>query len=258
MSMGMRQERDFSAAVCQPFLLEGGEHAVLLIHGFTGSAAHMRLVGERLHAQGFTVQGINLPGHGESMEAMAKSGWQDWLSAAREAVVSLKKRYPKVSVAGLSMGGCLALILAEQMELDACATISAPMGTKNGMLRFCGIASLFVKRIIWSSNPERQRRVDERYDYGYPGFPTRCGADLHRLIGLARRNLHAVRCPLLVIQSHDDETIIPESAEIILAGVSSEKKGMVWLEDVPHACTISREYGRIADAVAELLHTVKA
>ena len=49
-----------------PFFLEGGEHAVLLTHGFTGTPAHMRPLGEYLHAQGFTVQGILLPGHGES------------------------------------------------------------------------------------------------------------------------------------------------------------------------------------------------
>lgn len=55
-------------------MLEGGEHGVLLLHGFTGSAAHMRPLGERLHSQGFTVMGINLPGHAQSMEAMGKTG----------------------------------------------------------------------------------------------------------------------------------------------------------------------------------------
>lgn len=251
-------ERDFSSDVCQPFFLEGGEHAVLLIHGFTGSVAHMRPLGEALHAQGFTVQGINLPGHGVSMDAMAQTGWQEWLQAVKEAVVSLKHRYERVSVAGLSMGGCLSLLLAEQMKITACAVISAPMAVKNRLLPLSGIASLFIKRIMWQNNPERQKRLDERYDYGYPGFPTRCGADLNRLIHMARRNLHAIRCPLLVIQSHADETIAPESAQVILAGVSSAKKGVLWLEDVPHACTISKEYPRMAAAIGELLRTAEA
>ena len=110
--MSKRPVVDFSSPVCQPFFLEGGSHAVLLIHGFTGSAGHMRPLGEALHAQGFTVQGINLPGHATSMEDMGRTQWQDWLQAAKEACVALKDRYEHVSVAGLSMGGVLTLLLA--------------------------------------------------------------------------------------------------------------------------------------------------
>ena len=39
----------------EPFLLPGGRHGVLLIHGFTGLPAELRLLGEHLNAQGFTV-----------------------------------------------------------------------------------------------------------------------------------------------------------------------------------------------------------
>ena len=55
----------------KPFFLPGDEHAVLLTHGFTGSAAHMRPLGDYLHAQGFTVRGILLPGHGTSAPGYA-------------------------------------------------------------------------------------------------------------------------------------------------------------------------------------------
>ena len=133
--MDKRPERDLSAAVCQPFLLEGEKrngktHGVLLMHGFTGTAAHMRLVGEKLHEHGFTVMGVNLPGHATTMDDMARCTWQDWLDAAREAFLILKQRCDYVSVAGLSMGGCLSLILAETMQPTAIAPISAPMGTQ--------------------------------------------------------------------------------------------------------------------------------
>ena len=63
--------------------------------------------------------------------------------------------------------------------------------------------------------------------------------------------LHAVSCPVLVVQSHADETITPDSAEVILSGISSERKGVLWLEDAPHVCTITREAGNIADAIAD-------
>ena len=250
--MDTRPVKDFSAAECQPFLLEGGRHGVVLFHGFTGSAGHMRPLGEALHAQGFTVRGINLPGHASSMEDMARFTWQDWLQAAKTAVLEMKDRCSRVSVAGLSMGGVLTLILAEQMELTSAAPISAPMAVQNKMMPLARFAAPFMPTVWWRGGGERAAMVDKNYDFGYPGFPTRCAVDLSKLIHMARRNLHAVTCPVLAVQSHADETVSEDSAEVIVRGVSSKKKGVLWLEEVPHVCTLSREVGNIAQAMGEL------
>ncbi|MGN0778061.1 MAG: alpha/beta hydrolase [Aristaeellaceae bacterium] len=249
--MGKRPDVDFSAPACQPFFLQGDGHAVLLMHGFTGSAGHMRPLGEALHAQGFTVQGINLPGHATTMEDMGRTTWQDWLQASKEACVALKDRYEHVSVAGLSMGGVLTLLLAEQMELTAAAPISAPMAVQNRFMPLARYAAPFMPMVWWRGSGERAAMVDSRYDFGYPGFPTRCAADLSTLIHMARRNLHAVTCPLLAVQSHADETISRDSADVIVSGVSSQTRGILWLEEVPHVCTLSRELPTIASALGE-------
>lgn len=253
--MDKRPERDLSAAVCQPFLLEGQKrngktHGVLLLHGFTGTAAHMRLLGQTLHDRGFTVMGVNLPGHGTTMDDMAKCTWQDWLDAAREAFLSLKQRCDYVSVAGLSMGGCLSLILAETMQPTAIAPISAPMGTQLP-LWLATLIRPILPTIWWKNRDGDLIPMVNEYDCGYQGFRSGCARHLDRLIKLARRDLHAVSCPVLVVQSHADETITPDSAEVILSGVSSERKGVLWLEDAPHVCTITREAGNIADAIAD-------
>lgn len=249
--MKTRPLRSFADPVCQPFFLPGDGHGVLLLHGFTGSAAHMRPLGEGLNALGFTVMGINLPGHATSMEEMGRVGWQEWLGAAKDGFMHLRERCDHVSVAGLSMGGCLTLILAEQMKPTAVATISAPMAVKNRMLPLAGLAAPFVPTIWWQSREDGGQAVDDRYDYGYPGFPTRCGVDLHRLIRMARQDLHAVQCPVLVVQSHADETISADSADVIMKGAGSERKGVLWLEDVPHVCTISKEKDTIIRAAGE-------
>ena len=44
----------------------------------------------------------------------------------------------------------------------------------------------------------------------------------------------------------------PDSAEVIVNGVSSQRRGVMYLEDVPHVCTISREHAHIAQALEEL------
>lgn len=253
--MTHRPEHDYTQELCQPFLLEGAArsgktHGVLLLHGFTGTIAHMRLVAEELHRQGFTVMGVNLPGHASSMDDMAQSTWEDWLNAAKEAFLQLKEKCDYASVAGLSMGGCLTLIIGESMQPTAIAPISAPMGTK-APLWAATLASPFLKTIWWNTRREGELPLDVRYDVGYPGFPSSCARHLARLIRLARRDLHAVTCPILVVQSHGDDTITADSAGIILQGVSSERKAVLWLEDAPHVCTISREAQRIGAALAE-------
>ena len=251
--MEHRPERNFSDDVCQPFLWEGEKcngktHGVLLIHGFTGTAAQMRMIAQGLHQQGFTVMGINLPGHAATMDDMAAHTWDDWLTAAKEAFLQLKKTCDDVSVAGHSMGGCLALILAQQLQPAAIAPIAAPMGTK-APLWAAALAAPFMKTVWWKTRDSSASTLADAYDYGYPGFHCVCAKHLSKLIKMARRDLHAVTCPILVVQSHADETITPDSADVILRGVSSEVKRVLWLEDVPHLCTISKEAERIAQAV---------
>ena len=73
----------------------------------------------------------------------------------------------------------------------------------------------------------------------------------------ARKDLALIRCPVLAIQSHGDKTVTPDSPEIILNGVSSKIKAQLWLEDAPHVCTISPEYPKIVQGMAEFLRRVE-
>lgn len=245
---------DFTLPEAQPFLLEGGEDAVLLIHGFTGSAAHMRPVGEMLNRAGLTVQGITLPGHGKVLKAMKASTWQDWIGAGRDAVSGLRNKYRHVCAMGLSMGGCISLILAEEGMVDAVVTVSAPMAAQNPLLPFAKVMSPLVPKISWGKNGgPRDYMLDPRYNLGYGGFPTKSGADLYKIIKQAKANLNRVTCPLLVIQSKEDETISADSADTIVHGASSRRKETLWLRDVPHVCTITKAAPEISERVLAFL-----
>ncbi len=245
--------RDMTCPEARPFLLEGGEHAVLLIHGFTGTPGHMRLLGEGLHQNGFTVRGMLLPGHGTKPEDMRRECWQTWLAAAREELYLLHERYARVSVAGLSMGGVLSLLLAQTGNVRACVTISAPMKAQNRLLPLARYAAPFVPYTNWREHPERASLLDQRYDFGYDRFPTKSAGDLHKLMKLARENLFAVTCPLMAVQSRGDTTVSPDSADIILSRAASAVKRQLWLERAPHVCTLSDEYPKIVTAMTEFL-----
>ena len=247
----------FDRPVCQPVDVQGDGNGILLMHGFTGSPAHMRMLADDLAERGYTVRSICLPGHASTEEEMAKESWQSWLQAAKTAVLEMKKTCKTVTVCGLSMGGVLALLLAEQMQVDACIPISAPMATKNRFLCLSGVMGKVIPRISWGDHPERSVALNADYDFGYTGFPTAKGADLYHLIRLARKNLFNITCPVLAVQSEDDETIWEGSADCILNGVGSEKKWKLWLHGVPHVCTISQEEPAIRDGIVKVLEQIR-
>ncbi|CAM5292638.1 Carboxylesterase OS=Streptomyces violarus OX=67380 GN=FHS41_005791 PE=4 SV=1 [Streptomyces violarus] len=99
-------------AGAEPFRHEGGETAVLLCHGFTGSPQSLRPWAEHLAARGLTVSLPLLPGHGTRWEDLRMTGWQDWYAEVDRELRLLCERREQVFVAGLSMGGALALRLA--------------------------------------------------------------------------------------------------------------------------------------------------
>lgn len=246
-------QKHFDREVCRPFYHKGGDNGIVLIHGFTGSAAHMRKLADGLARRGYTVRTINLPGHALTEADMAKADWQQWLQAAKEAVLDMMNKVRVVTVGGLSMGGVLSLLVAEQMKVDGCVAISAPMGAQNRLLPLSGLVSPLMPRISWRVHPQRQTLLDQNYDFGYSGFPTAKGSDLNHLIKLARRNLFNITCPILCVQSDSDESVRPNSADTILQGVGSEVRQKLWLHGVPHVCTISSELPAIVDAVEKLM-----
>lgn len=241
-----------SSPWARPFDFPEGEHGVLLIHGFTGTPAHMRRIGESLRDHGFAVRGILLPGHGTKMEDMARVSWQDWLLCARQAAREMRGKYRYFSVAGLSMGGVLALLLAQEMDLTACVSIASPMKTKNPFRHLALPLSPLHPVMHKSPNPLRDL-LDPRYHLEYDSFPTKSTHDLNVLMQRARQHLDLITCPILTVQSRKDATVTADSPEIILQGVRSEKKARLWLKDSPHVCTITPEAETLANEMIAFL-----
>lgn len=248
----MAMQDMFALPQAQPFELGEGEHGVLLIHGFTGSPAHMRLIGEGLAKSGFAVKGIRLPGHGTCPEDMKNVSWQDWLRQVRLAAREMQKKHRYFSVAGLSMGGVLSLILAQEMDVTACVPIAAPIRIFNPFRRVALVMSPFVPMIGWSS--KREEVFDPNtYHIGYRRYPTKSIHDLSVLMDKAEKDFSLIHAPVLCVQSKGDKTVRPESPKMILEGVSSRRKAMLWLETSPHVCTIYDEKEKIIEAMCVFL-----
>jgi carboxylesterase len=238
-----------------PFRFEGDRpESVLLLHGWTGSPAHMRDLGQRLNDAGYTVVGPLLAGHGTTLDDMATTGWRDWLGSAAEPAMDILEGGDTLHLVGLSMGGIISLLLATSLDAASVTTINAPLLVRD---RRSYLAGLYrgSKRIEHAEPPVAAPPEMRKYQQQYNGTPLGTAAELADLIRAARRSLSKVTCPALIIQSKTDETVRPKSATIIYDGLGSADKGIVWLECSRHVAVVDVEREAIAASILEHLRS---
>ena len=96
---------------------------VAICHGFTGSPLSVLPWARHLAAQGFAVSVPLLPGHGTHWRDLARQGWQDWYRSFETAYLDLAGRTDDCYVAGLSMGGTIALRTAARHSVAGVAAV---------------------------------------------------------------------------------------------------------------------------------------
>ena len=79
-----------------------GPLGAVLIHGFTSTPWEVRHLGLRLAEAGLTAHGPVLPGHGTSIDDLARTRWEDWVGAVDRAVDAVRTRCDRVAVVGQS------------------------------------------------------------------------------------------------------------------------------------------------------------
>lgn len=226
------------------FLYEGSSSfGVLLLHGFTADPRQMSELAGLLHEAGYTVRAPLLPGHGGGAEALRGVTWRGWLQFVREEYTALKRRCGRVAVAGISMGGALAALLAEEYPVDALVLYSPCVRMKQKsacIARIAGLIDLY--------------RLDEA---GRRVYPLSKGYDLWRLAQRAMHNAFAVTAPALVFQSARDDAVDMRGAKLFCGGVSSEEKEYILLENSPHVCTDGPEKQAVFEKTLEFLSAVR-
>jgi carboxylesterase len=223
-----------------PYFKAGSQIGCLLIHGFTSTPAELRLIGEGLARVGYTTNGILLAGHGTQPEDLLPVTYEDWIESAQQGINQLKKSCKKIIVIGHSMGGLLALQMAARNKIDGVVTIAAALKPAN---RKAYWAWLFKYFQTYTSLPGKEWPPEQQqYLLHYPYFPVASVAELQRLAAHTRGILPQITTDILIVQTKDDTTVRPESAEIIAQRISSKRKECLWLEEGTHSVPVVPPY----------------
>jgi carboxylesterase len=222
----------------------GGDVAVLLCHGFTGTPQSLRPWAENLAAAGYSVELPLLPGHGTTWQEMNRSTWQDWYATVDAAFTGLRARCSQVFVAGLSMGGSLALRLAIEHDDDVAGLVLVNPAVKaeDPRLRLLPVMRRIVPSFPGIASDIKKPGVTE---LAYNRTPLHALASMLTMWSDIVPRLSSVTQPLLLLRSAADHVVPASSSRLILESVRSADASEIVLEDSYHVATLDNDAERI-------------
>lgn len=276
-SSGKQKKKDSPPVERRGLFFEGQNGcAALIMHGLTGTPREVSLVGKLLNRKGYTVYCPVLANHGEPMDILKRSTWQDFYATAREAFLKLESenKYKHIFVSGISVGALLALLLADEFKerVGAVSCLSPtlfydgwnvprvrwllPLGHYTFLKHFFYFKEEWpygIKNLRLREHIQRYYSVADLDDtegvleYGYPYMPVSLFYQNHLLTRHLLKRLPLITVPVQLIQAREDDTTSIKNSQIIHDGVNSGLKEMVLLEDSYHLITVDQERDKVAD-----------
>lgn len=259
---------------------------VILIHGMTGTPFEMKFLAGYLHRKGYSVICPRLANHGQPINILKRSTWQDFYASVRRVLTDGEARDPEgpVFVSGLSLGALLSLVLADEFP-DRIKGVSClaptlfydgwntpnskfflPLGYKTWLKHFAyfkeeppyGIKNEAVQQRIhkYYSNASLDS-MENVAQYGYPYFPVALLTQLQHLVKYLSRRLPGIRVPVQLMQAKDDDMASVKNSKFIYDRVGSEIKEMILLYDSYHIITADQERDVVAGKMDDFFVRVR-
>ncbi|MDD2585944.1 MAG: alpha/beta fold hydrolase [Syntrophomonadaceae bacterium] len=240
----------------EPFFLKGdAQVALLFIHGFTASPSELYPLAELINNMtSCSVSGILLPGHGTTPQNLSKTTWQQGFAAVEKETRYLLDRYEKVFVAGLSMGGLLAIYAGIHIRgLSGVVSINAPVFNKSPVVSaLAPVIQIF--RPLFAKKENKQRlKLKKQGRFAYDCTPVKAFRSMGNLRNRVIEDISSLTIPLLVMQSKLDESVNPESGIYLVEKAVNAPAALVHLEKSFHIATMGEEKDIIASEIAEFI-----
>lgn len=241
----------------ESFLLTGhGDTACLFIHGFTASPSEVYPVARLVYElTGCTVSGPLLPGHGTSPQDMNQTGWQDWFARVEQEIDYLQRKHTRVFLAGLSMGGLLALYAAgKRADLKGVIAINTPIYTSSPWLMAITPLLQYVRPYYSKKMDKAAEELQTQGRFAYPVMPVKAFISMGQLRKLVMSEIPRLNLPILLFQSSQDESVDTRSAQFIKDKVVQAKVRLIELRESGHIATMGQEKPIIAEEISKFIN----
>ncbi|RWZ54954.1 alpha/beta fold hydrolase [Halobacillus fulvus] len=238
----------------QPFTFEEGERAVLLLHGFTGHSADVRMLGRFLQKHGYTTHAPIYRGHGKELEALIDARPDEWWADVQESLNHLRELgYEKIAVAGLSLGGVLGLKLAYSEPLKGVITMCSPMffDNKEQLTQGFQFKARQYKQLEGKDQDTIEEEVKQLLEESDEMFE-----QLGQFITDVHDEIDQIYTPTFVVQAENDEMINTDSANYIYEQVEAEQKDIKWYKNSGHVITMDKEKEQLHEDILEFLESL--
>jgi carboxylesterase len=210
------------------FLQDGPAPGCLLLHGGKGTPAEMRDLGNYLYSRGFTVF---CPRFSRVDLKDRPASWESWVTLADSAYTTMADYSKDTVVAGLSLGGSVALILARLYKVPALVLL-APAIVPRVSLKERVI--LMARHVV----PSYVSRVS-----GWDG-------EVFRATELLRQTAQEISSPTLVLQARDDRTLSTKGLKLLRKWLTHAESEVVLLPQGAHALTRGKSKDEVFERVS--------
>ncbi|MEI4770715.1 alpha/beta fold hydrolase [Psychrobacillus sp. FJAT-51614] len=204
---------------------------VLCIHGFTGGPYEVQPFVDFLHANTdweFVVP--TLPGHGETL-SLEKLSAENWMMEAELALRQLQKEVDRVYIIGFSMGGVIALYLANRYKVDKLILLSAAAKYIYPTQLLQDIREIAKEAM---SGKLEDNNLYKLYRAKLKATPIHATLEFMRLVRMVEPYYGQIKVPICLVQGKKDGIVPYTTAQFLFDQIGSEKKELIYSEVGKH------------------------
>ncbi len=239
----------------KPFTFRGGSRAVLLLHGFTGHSADVRMLGRFLEKNGYTAHAPIYRGHGVPPEELLNYSPDDWWEDVLQAYEYVRSLgHEEMAVVGLSLGGVFSLKLGYSVPVKGIVPMCAPVHLHSDERMYQGL--LQYVREYKKMEGKSEEQIAEETKAFEAANPKELLKKNNALIKEVASNIDMIYAPLFVVQAKNDEMVDPESANIIYNEAESVEKQLKIYENSGHVITLGPEKEQLHNDILAFLNSL--
>ncbi|CEG55811.1 alpha/beta fold hydrolase [Legionella fallonii] len=260
---------------------KAGKTGILIIHGFSGTPGEVLEFGNQLWKENITIAIPQLAGHCSSEKDLKLSNRHDWYESVEKAYNLLAEHCDQIYVAGLSVGGLLALKLAAEKKEKLVGVILLSLvffydGWNMSKLKInllmpfiihtpLRFLTAFKERSPYGIKDERVRqsielimknqRSNASEQIGIMKISGSSLKEVNNLIRDTKRLLPHIHCPALIIHSLEDDMASIKNVEFLQRKIGTKQIKLCYLNDCYHVITLDKKKNEVA---AHVLHFLVA